>query len=81
MPVEFIGLRGYEKIHEDLISKSEMMYVVDCGENYKIVPPSVSVNAVGWDVSYPAEPKIKPFEYTSDKVTQFTKEELRALEK
>jgi hypothetical protein len=36
---------------------------------------------VGWDVSYPDEPKIKPFEYTSDKVTQFTTEELRALEK
>ena len=81
VPIEFIGLRGYEKIHEDLISKTEMMYVVDCGENYKIVPPSVSVNAVGWDVSYPDEPKIEPFEYTSDKVTQFTADELRALEK
>ncbi|KKL64748.1 hypothetical protein LCGC14_2161860, partial [marine sediment metagenome] len=30
IPVEIIGLRGYEKIHEDLISDTEMLYTVDC---------------------------------------------------
>lgn len=80
VPVEFIGLRGYEKIHEDLISKTEMMYVVDCGENYKIIPPDVSINGVGWDVGYPDENKVDSFKYTSDTVEQFTEDELRRLD-
>jgi len=81
VPVEFIGLRGYEKIHEDLISDTEMLYVVDCGENYKIVPPGVTDWTVGWDVSYPDEPKVKPFKYASNAVEQFTDEELKGFDK
>lgn len=80
IPVKYIGLRGYEKIHEDLISDTEMLYVVDCGGYYKIVPPNASVSGLGWDVEYPDEPKIKPFKYSSDKVEQFSQEELRELE-
>lgn len=80
VPVEFIGLRGYEKIHEELISQTEMMYVVDLGYAYKIVPPSVNVNAVGWDVDYPEEPKAEQFRYTSDNVKQFTPDELKEFD-
>jgi len=81
VPVEFIGLRGYEKIHEDLISDTEMLYVVDCGKNYKIVPPGVTDWTVGWDVSYPDEPKVKQFKYASNAVEQFTDEELKGFDK
>ncbi len=81
VPIEFIGLRGYEKIHEELISATEIMYAVDCGNYYKIVPPSVNKNAIGWDVEYPDEPKMKPFEYKSNKVEQFTVDEIRELDK
>ena len=80
VPVKFIGLRGYEKIHEDLISKTEMLYTVDCGKFYKIVPPGVTNRTLGWDISYPDEPKVEPFEYTSEAVETFTEEELREFD-
>jgi FlaA1/EpsC-like NDP-sugar epimerase len=80
VPVEFIGLRGYEKIHEDLISATEMLYVVDCGEYYKVVPPGVSDWTLGWDISYPDESKIDPFEYSSRAVEQFTSDELKEFD-
>jgi FlaA1/EpsC-like NDP-sugar epimerase len=78
---KIIGLRGYEKIHEELISETEASYVVDMGEYYKVVPPGVTDKALGWDASYPDEPKMKPFRYTSDKVEQFAKEELLEFDK
>lgn len=81
VPVEFIGLRGYEKIHEDLISKTEMMYTVDCGNYYKIVPPNVAQVNLGWDSYYPDEPKVKPFDYTSEHRDRFTEEELLGFDK
>lgn len=81
VPVKFIGLRGYEKIHEDLISDTEMMYTVDCGQYYKVVPPSVSDNTLGWDVNYPEEPKVIPFKYRSDQIEKFTSDELKELDK
>lgn len=80
VPVEFIGLRGYEKIHEDLISKTEVLYTVDCGDYYKIVPPGVTDRSLGWDIQYPKEPKVEPFDYTSDNVEQFTPDELREFD-
>lgn len=81
VPVEFIGLRGHEKIHEDLISSTEMLYVVDMGSFYKVVPPGVTDWTLGWDIGYPDEQKVKPFEYSSNSVEQFTKEELKEFDK
>jgi len=80
IPVEFIGLRGHEKIHEDLISSTEMLYVVDMGNYYKVVPPGVTDWTLGWDISYPEEPKMEPFEYSSNNVEQFTEEELKKFD-
>jgi FlaA1/EpsC-like NDP-sugar epimerase len=80
VPVEFIGLRGYEKIHEDLISDTEMLYVVDLGKYYKIVPPGVTDWTLGWDISYPDEPRAKPFKYASNAVEQFTTDELKEFD-
>ena len=81
VPTEIIGVRGHEKIHEDLISETEMAYTVDCGKYYKIVPPGVTDGIVGWDGEYPEESKIKPFKYSSDSVERFTQEELKKLDK
>jgi FlaA1/EpsC-like NDP-sugar epimerase len=81
VPIKFIGLRGHEKIHEDLVSQTEMLYVVDMGEFFKIVPPEVNNWELGWDVKYPDEPKVKPFVYSSNTVEQLTKEELRNFDK
>jgi len=81
IPVEFIGLRGYEKIHEELISDMEIMYAVDCGDYYKIIPPGVSKNTMGWDLEYPDEPRVDFFQYRSDKVEQFSIDELKGLDR
>lgn len=80
VPVEFIGLRGHEKIHEDLISGTEMLYVVDMGDFYKVVPPGVTDWTLGWDLGYPDEPKVDPFVYASNTVEQFTEEELKEFD-
>jgi len=80
VPIKFIGLRGYEKIHEDLISETEVLYTVDCGNYYKVIPPRVNVPGIGWDVDYPAEPTVKPFSYKSNAVEQFTLEELKEFD-
>ena len=80
-PIEFIGTRGFEKIHEYLISETEMLYVVDCGKYYKIVPPGVTSVNCGWDYNYPDEQKIKPFKYSSEFVEKFSTEELKELDK
>lgn len=79
--IEIVGVRGHEKIHEELISETEMRYVVDCGKYYKVVPPGAADGTVGWDAEYPQEPREKPFKYSSDAVKQFTHEELKAFEK
>lgn len=81
VPVEFIGMRGYEKVHEDLISETEMLYVVDCGQYYKIVPASVSEPGLGWAFDYPDEPRVKPFKYSSNTVDKFMPEELREFDR
>ena len=81
VPIEFIGLRGPEKIHEELISETEMLYTVDCGKYYKILPPNVNNEGLGWDREYPKEPTIKSFKYSSNAVEQFTPEELKEFEK
>lgn len=82
VPVEFIGLRGHEKIHEELISSTESLYVVSLGDNYyKIVPPAVNEPGIGWDINYPDEPKMQPFEYTSFSTEWFTPEELKEFDK
>lgn len=78
--IEFIGLRGYEKIHEDLISRTEILYTVDCGKYYKIIPPGITDRSVGWDIEYPDEPKVKPFEYNSNKVERLTVQEIKEME-
>jgi len=80
IPIEFVGIRGYEKIHEDLISDTEMLYTVDCDDYYKILPPPDTCGVgTKWDINYPKEPVIKPFRYSSDKVEKLTTEELREL--
>ena len=81
IPVKFMGLRGYEKIHEELISETEITYAVDCGEYYKIIPPGVTDRTLGWDVEYPKEDTVKPFIYKSNAVDLFTADELRELDK
>lgn len=80
VPIKFIGIRGYEKIHEELISETEMIYAVDCGRYYKIVPANVNEPGMGWASDYPDEQKVKSFRYTSNNVEAFTNEELKKFD-
>jgi len=55
-PTKIIGLRGHEKIHENLISETERGHIVVCSDKYyKIIPPHVNMPGVGWDGNYPSE--------------------------
>lgn len=78
--IEFIGLRGYEKIHEELISETEALYVVDLGKYYKVVPPNANQVGLGWDSQYPKCDFVDMPRYTSDKSERFSKEELIDLD-
>lgn len=79
--VKIVGLRGHEKIHEELISETESRYVVDCGDYYKIIPPSVSVPGIGWDGHYPTEKTISAFQYRSNNVDTLNEKELIDFDK
>lgn len=82
LPTKIIGVRGYEKIHEDLISDTEMRYVVDCGMYYKIIPSTVNIPQLGWDKNYPVEKTIEAsFKYNSGTVEQLTSQEIINMEK
>lgn len=81
VPIEIIGLRGHEKIHEELISETESRYVVGCGDYYKIIPPSVSVPGIGWDGHYPTEKTISAFQYRSNNVDTLNEKELIDFDK
>lgn len=81
VPIEFIGLRGHEKIHEELISETESRYVVKCDDKYyKIIPPAVNIPGVGWDLNYPDEKKMPPFRYSSDTSERLTGNELKKFD-
>ena len=79
--IRIIGVRGYEKIHEELISNLEIRSTVDCGKYYKILPPSIRDKEMGWDRDSPQEKTIIPFKYSSDVVEKFTKNELLSFDK
>jgi FlaA1/EpsC-like NDP-sugar epimerase len=78
--IKTIGLRGYEKMHEELISESEISSCVDCGEYYKIIPPNANIKNLGWNGNYPTYEFIKPFKYASNCVEMLSDDELIELE-
>jgi UDP-N-acetylglucosamine 4,6-dehydratase len=81
IPKKIIGLRGHEKIHEELISETESRYVVECNNKYyKIIPPSVNLPGIGWDINYPKETYMRSFKYVSNGVEILTKEELECMD-
>jgi len=80
-PIKIIGLRGHEKIHEKLISETEMLYVVKCNEKYyKIIPPHVNIPGLGWDVNYPEEKKTHKVTLSSNTAERFTNQEIMKFE-
>ena len=76
--IKIIGMRAGEKIHEDLISKSDSFYTYDLGKLYLIAP---NIEVVKWKISlfkkYNKNLKIKKcsedFSYSSDKNKFFLK--------
>lgn len=84
-PTEIIGLRGTEKIAEEMISINEMQYTYACKngdtEYYKIIPPYIRQKNMGWDKNRPNEKPIVPFRYTSDSndIEQLTVKDLKDM--
>jgi UDP-N-acetylglucosamine 4,6-dehydratase len=87
-PTQIIGLRGTEKLAEEMISKHEMPYTYLCHDAcgtkyYKIVPPYIKQKGMGWDKDRPEEKPVVPFVYTSDSkdVKKLTPGDLRDMVK
>lgn len=82
-PVEYIGIRGTEKLAEELIAENEMPVTFQSGNYYKIVPEYIRVPGIGWDANRPKEKPVTPFKYTSDSkdVERLTIDELKRMVK
>lgn len=83
-PVITTGLRGVEKIAEEMIAQYEMPYTYASGKDYyKIIPPYISELGMGWDKNRPKEKPIKPFLYTSNSkdVERLSVEDLKDMVK
>ena len=84
--MKVMGLRGTEKISEEMISQNEMKYTYLCldkdgTEYFKIVPPYIRVPNMGWDLYRPTEKIVKSFKYTSDSkdVERLSVEDLKRM--
>jgi FlaA1/EpsC-like NDP-sugar epimerase len=83
-PVITTGLRGVEKISEEMIAQYEMPYTYVSGKDYyKIIPSYISELGMGWDKNRPKENPIKPFLYTSDSkdIVRLSVEDLKEMVK
>lgn len=85
-PVKVVGLRGTEKIAEEMIAQYEMPYTYKCADDsgteyYKIVPPYIRQHNMGWDKHRPEEKPVVPFQYTSDSkdVHQLSADDLKRM--
>lgn len=86
LPIKIIGLRGTEKLAEEMISQNEMKFTYACvdddgTEYFKIVPPYIREPNMGWDLYRPEEKIIKPFKYTSDSddICKLSTEDLKRM--
>jgi UDP-N-acetylglucosamine 4,6-dehydratase len=78
LPIEFIGIRPGEKLHESLLTIDESRHAVDGGDTYIVMPEHY-----WWD-EHPDRPKGRPlddgFAYTSDTNEEWLSiEQLREL--
>lgn len=84
-PTEIIGLRGTEKLAEEMIADYEMPYTYLCGTDeeqyYKVVPPYIRRHNMGWDKHRPNEKPIQSFRYSSDSadIKQLTADDLKKM--
>ena len=85
-PKEVIGLRGTEKLAEEMISQQEMRYTylchgIDGTQYFKIVPEYIRTHNLGWNVEANETNPIIPFKYTSDSpdVERLSIEDLKTM--
>lgn len=76
-PIITTGIRGVEKLAEELIAEYEMPNTHQSGNYFKIVPSNIA----SWDPDRPQEKPIVPFKYTSDSkdVPRLSTEELKNM--
>lgn len=68
---EIIGMRGTEKLAEEMIASYEMPYTYPCVvedevKYFKVVPEYINSKNMGWDLHRAEGDPVKPFVYTSD---------------
>jgi len=76
IPLQNIGIRPGEKIHEVLVSEAEAVRTIEAEEIYIILPQIDLENTRSF---YHKEAFVEFSEYTSDGAKQLTREEIRAL--
>jgi len=76
VPVETVGIRPGEKIHEVLVSEAEAVRTIEDDSTYVILP---QIDLEGTRSFYGRESFVKFSEYTSDAAQQLTREEIHSL--
>ena len=76
MPIETIGIRPGEKIHEVLISEAESMRTTEVDSTYVILP---QIDLAGTKASHRKSKLVDFQEYTSDKAARLNRKEIQSI--
>ncbi len=79
-PIEIVGIRPGEKIHEEMITASDSFYTYDLGKYYTILPSVPRFNLSEYILHFNAKPVPAGFNYNSGDNTEWeTVESMRKL--
>jgi UDP-N-acetylglucosamine 4,6-dehydratase len=79
---EIVGIRPGEKIHEEMITESDSLNTVDCGDYYVILPTNPQWDLEKFMNTFKAKRVLPGFKYNSGENTAWlTVEDIRALTK
>jgi UDP-N-acetylglucosamine 4,6-dehydratase/5-epimerase len=79
MKTQIVGIRPGEKLHEEMITRSDSLNTFDCGNYYIILPNEPQWNLSKYCERFDCQPVADGFQYSSDNNTQWLSvEELRA---
>ncbi len=63
--IKIVGIRPGEKLHEEMITESDSLSTLDCGEHYVILPQSPSWSVEDFKKQFSAKPVPEGFRYSS----------------
>lgn len=69
--VEFVGIRSGEKLHEEMITETDSLNTLDCGDYYVILPTMTPWNKEEFIQKFKAKPVPEGFKYNSKVNTEW----------